>query len=480
MEEEQYMSSDVKSFVKKLNVALRDREVDYMEKLYEDDFNNLTESIFQVSSWPSEKQVAPLVNDDQNFLVLYKEMYFRHIYAKLRPSVYDRFDSFQNYIDLFNIILGLNSAEPELEIPSVWLWDIINDFIYQFRSFHQFRNDVRGLKDTLKHDEMQILREAPHVWSAQTVVPYFHALIAKAEGGADTVHPFFHNIAEFSIIGLTHLMTLLSDYHTALQVLEDVDLSPSSRPYFTRVTACYTSLYYFKSFAYLMLRRYSDAIDALTSFISHINANKNTIPRSYQEANIKKKIDHMHGLLAIAMVLCPRDVDENKVHEVYGDKIARMRAGDVSAFEEVFNECSPKFINTSVPDYDDDSYTQDAHKLQLKMFTNEVKQRAKHSDVYAYLKMCTNMSVTTLCSLLDCDEDTLSTYLLSMKHKATNLVQDNTNQDAAPNATQCHFFVEDNTVHVMETKALEKHGEYFIRTILKYEDLIDDIKRIQC
>lgn len=480
MDDEQYLSSDVKNFVKKLNIALRDRDVDYMERLYEVDFNHLTESTFQVSSWPSEKQVAPLVNDENNFLVLYKEMYFRHIYAKLRPSLYDRFDSFQNYIDLFNIILGLDSTDPELEIPSVWLWDIINDFIYQFRSFHQFRNDVGGLKAALKPEEMQILRDHCHVWSAQTVVPYFHALIAKAESSSDSVHPFFHNIAEFALIGLAHLMCILADYHTALQVLEDVDLTQTKRPYYLRVTACYTSLYYYRSFAYLMLRRYSDATDALTFFLSYINSNKNSTPRSYQEDCIKKQVDHMYGMLAICLVLCPRSSgDETKVQELYAEKISRMQSGDITAFEEVFSECCPKFINTCVPDYDDDHYSQDAHKLQLRMFLNEVKQRAKHSEVYGFLKLCSTIAMPTLCKLLDCDEDTLSTYLLAMKHKATNLTGTDKGAAALEGSSPLTFFIGQDCVHVMESKPLAKHGEYFMRTILKYEDLIDEIKRIR-
>ena len=39
-------------------------------------------------------------------ICLYKELYYRHIYSKLTPTVQQRADSFQNYCDLFNHILG--------------------------------------------------------------------------------------------------------------------------------------------------------------------------------------------------------------------------------------------------------------------------------------------------------------------------------------------------------------------------------------
>jgi translation initiation factor 3 subunit L len=46
------------------------------------------------------------------------------------PTLEQRFESFRNYVKLFNAIL---SAEKplELEIPIQWLWDIIDKFIYQ-------------------------------------------------------------------------------------------------------------------------------------------------------------------------------------------------------------------------------------------------------------------------------------------------------------------------------------------------------------
>jgi translation initiation factor 3 subunit L len=46
------------------------------------------------------------------------------------PTLEQRFESFRNYVKLFNAIL---SAEKplELELPIQWLWDIIDEFIYQ-------------------------------------------------------------------------------------------------------------------------------------------------------------------------------------------------------------------------------------------------------------------------------------------------------------------------------------------------------------
>ena len=43
---------------------------------------------------------------DQLFLTLYRELYFRHVYAKLEPNVDDRFQSYENICELFNLLLS--------------------------------------------------------------------------------------------------------------------------------------------------------------------------------------------------------------------------------------------------------------------------------------------------------------------------------------------------------------------------------------
>ena len=70
-------------------------------------------------------------------------MYYRHIYASIQggPTLEQRFESYRNYVQLFNAIL---SAEKplELELPIQWLWDIIDEFIYQVKILLSFRYNM--------------------------------------------------------------------------------------------------------------------------------------------------------------------------------------------------------------------------------------------------------------------------------------------------------------------------------------------------
>lgn len=74
--------------------------------MYESGWNRITQQYYANEEWPEGEIVAGLVGGDQLFLTLYRELYFRHVYAKLEPNVDDRFQSYENICELFNLLLS--------------------------------------------------------------------------------------------------------------------------------------------------------------------------------------------------------------------------------------------------------------------------------------------------------------------------------------------------------------------------------------
>jgi RNA polymerase I-associated factor PAF67 len=68
-----------------------------------------------------------------------QEMYFRHLYATCQPTLEQRVASWDNYQGLFGVILHGNV---NMQLPNAWLWDMIDEFIYQFQSFAQYRGKL--------------------------------------------------------------------------------------------------------------------------------------------------------------------------------------------------------------------------------------------------------------------------------------------------------------------------------------------------
>jgi len=113
---------------------------------------------------------------DQIFLILYRELYYRHVYSRLQPNIDDRFHSYENSCELFNYLLSMSAIFSELrlhnlccitdsdgpvplDLPEQWLWDIIDEFIYQFQSFCVWRSKIKSKSD----DELVMLADAGQV-----------------------------------------------------------------------------------------------------------------------------------------------------------------------------------------------------------------------------------------------------------------------------------------------------------------------------
>lgn len=75
---------------------------------------------------------------------------------------------------------------------------------------------------------------------------------------------------------------------------------------FTRVTACHISVFYYVGWAYLMMRRYTDAIKTFSNILFYIGRTKQYHTRSYQYDQILKKNEQMYALLALAVSISPQ------------------------------------------------------------------------------------------------------------------------------------------------------------------------------
>jgi translation initiation factor 3 subunit L len=107
--------------------------------MYESGWNRITQQYYSNEEWPEGEVVSGLVGGgeiilnqprekkgsfltdsrgscfdgiDQLFLTLYRELYFRHVYAKLEPNVDDRFQSYENICELFNLLLSRSWSFP--------------------------------------------------------------------------------------------------------------------------------------------------------------------------------------------------------------------------------------------------------------------------------------------------------------------------------------------------------------------------------
>jgi translation initiation factor 3 subunit L len=468
--------------------------------MYESSFAKITEKYFKASSWPPVEAVAPYVDYDHVFCMLYKEMYYRHIFARLTPTLEQRCASWDNYCELFGVILQGNV---NMQLPNLWLWEMVDEFIYQFQSFAQYRGKL-ALKSP---EEVEALRGAPQTWNVLGVVNYLQALadtsgvvrILEQERGGEVGFSAkegydYHTsnvlrvLGYFSLVGLARVHCLLGDYAGGLRALDPIDLD---RPgLFTKVAGAHVTTLYYVGFAYLMARRYTDAIRAFNAALVYIARHKAFHARAAGYEQILKKAEQMYALLAIAVALCPQhklleDGVKSALADKYAEKMVKMNGGDEGVYDELFSYACPKFITAAVPDFESDardggSHSQEAYRLQLRMFLSEVRASALLPLVRSFLKLYTTIPVAKLAALMDYEEGALRQVLLALKRKAT--VKEWRGGASALDGVwvptgDVDFYIDGDMVHVVDSKPQRQYVYELVTAIDKQRELQTLLRR---
>jgi len=282
----------------------------------------------------------------------------------------------------------------------------------------------------------------------------------------------------------------LGDYFLALKTLEPIELNKSShkrKAIYSQVSGCYITLYYYLGFSYLMTRRYVDAIKTFSIVLLYILRTKQFhSTSSHQFDQLSKKNEQINALLAITVSLCPQRIDEavhSDLRNKYSDKLGRLQRGDDSAFRELFIVACPKFISPA-PQYGTVGQHRETAQLSLEMqhqldcFLKEVEEQKMIPTLRSYLKLYTSIKTSKLAHFLETDEEKLRTYLMCVKHKTHNIVWNGGSpaSGSLASSSDVAFFVDQDMVHIANTKVSRRCGEFFIKQIIKLDDLVRQLE----
>jgi len=168
----------------------------------------------------------------------------------------------------------------------------------------------------------------------------------------------------------------------------------------------------------------------------------------------------MYGLLAICVQLSPQRIEEN-VHlvlrEKYGDRMKPQKGTDEKFYEELFAHAAPRFITVGQIGGENG----DPVKLQANLFLNEIKAQAALPVIKSYLKLYTTISLEKLAGFLEMDPIDLRSYLMCLKHKTREEIQD------------LDFIITDQgMIQIFTTKHTQKTFEkFFIRQNKKFDSI---------
>ncbi|TKA54941.1 hypothetical protein B0A53_02414 [Rhodotorula sp. CCFEE 5036] len=447
---------------------------------YEQGWNRLSDKFFPKQEWPDAEVIAPLVNHDEA------------------------------YCNLFNLILNSSGPVP-LTLPIDWIYNIIDEFVYQYTSFALWRNKTQGKTE----EEKAILAESGQVWSCYSVLNVLYSLIQKskildqlaaAQKGEDVEAaageygsiPLYHHLGYFSVLALVRVHVLLGDYTLALSMLDHIELD--KKALLTRVTAAHVSTYYYVGFAYLMLGRYPDAIRSFSHILFFVLRLKH-FQRGSQFDQINKTADRMYALLAIAQALCPTKVDEGiatAMKDKFGDQYGKMVRGGpdaLASFQELFTHGAPRFISPNPPPYESESdetlaafaAQPDPSQHQLAIFLAAVEPQLSTSTLRSFLRLYTTLGTDKLAKFLDLDdEETVLEMLMTAKAAARKVTWTSGGllEGEETPVSDINFGISEASpapfshghLTVAQSTTSRRYGDFFSRHALKFADVYDQLR----
>ncbi|KAG7675274.1 hypothetical protein Ndes2526B_g08141 [Nannochloris sp. 'desiccata'] len=496
----------VQDFVVYFYRHIRERNIREIYTMYSHTFPVLSERFFKGSSWPRAEAVSHLVDHDHVFCMLYKELYFRHMYAAGTPAPEQRHESWANYRELFTVILQSNL---NMQLPNGWLWDMIDEFVYQFQSYLQYRGKLAGKAP----EEIAALRAAEDLgaWKTEDVINFLEQLASRSgiredlsttagvealyssEGYNPTSSNVRRMLGYFSLIGLLRVHCVLGDHVTGLRAL--APLNPFNRKclFATKIPMAAITMAYYCGFAYLAMQRHVDAARCFNFGATYVARVKGHHPRGPGYDQMLKKNEQMYALLAITLALCPaasRQLDEsvaNTLREKYGEKTRNMTSGAIDAFEDLFAYACPKFASGVAPNWNDPTTNTNAaaYNTQLAAFMSLVEERKHLPAIKQVLKLYSSITIAKLGTLAELDEATVRAQL-DLLSKSAQVITWSSGDALSGEVQACgdiEFSVEmqngQELVLVRETKGTVLTGEFLVRHIQKFEDMVRDLDAIQ-
>lgn len=507
---EEAVPDDVVQYLIFFKKMIDEKNVSEIRSLYEHGFPDLTERFFQQRLWPSDETVENIVGSDSKlFMILYKELYFRHVYTRMQrgPSIAHRYESYQNYQELFCEILTPEDKPVNLELPNIWLWDIIDEFVYQFQAFCLYKANP-GKRSAEEYDDLVLIEANQTAWNIYPVLNILYSLLSKSqideqlcairEGrNPDDVanefgrSPLYFKLGYFSLIGLLRTHVLLGDYHQALKTVENLELDPKGL--YNTVPSCLVTLHYFVGFSHMMMRNYGEATKIFVNCLLYIQRTKNLHnlqqqhqqqKKSFQYDVIGKTNDQLYHLLAICLTLQPQRIDDSiqsQLLEKNGDRMNRMSNGDIDEFRLAFQQGGPKFLSPTTVVYEGLNQAKEPLIRQCNAFLEGIESQIMLPILRGYLKLYTTLPTKKLASFMDVPEaeyDTFVGKLLTFKMIVNELGKESADRSEIDDSTtDLDFYVDKDMIVIADTKVARRICEYFIKHIQKLQEINQKLKQ---
>jgi len=474
---------EVSSFLVEFADSVASGDLKLILEHYHDRWEQISKNNYRTTSWPTARavqKVLKLEGEFRNlFLALYKQLYYRHIFRRIEPGeeedphrdphrfVDDYIESFSNFTNLFNLFVKIWRGSTEIavfELPNLWLWDIIHSFVSQCQNFHLWKATLDGEKTELSSELQRKIKET-ECWNPVAVFRYL-TLFTWFAGIPVRLSPSHRTqadnemqsiLGQFSVIGMLRLHTLLGDYTTALETLENIELRTNNIA--TAIWDCDLTISYHMAVCYLMKGRFADAL----SIVPEVQAKYGILLEGAVSDTTHHRISGWYNKIKKMEGICK--------FMCWNPEIAAVFQDEAESIENVvmrkWIECCPEYISPKPPSFNGGSNRNYVQEAQERAFELLVKPRFELDNVRSSLTVYRSVDLPTLGN--DISENNYLTQLIKFK-LATRQIQKGADDLPHEGSWGCccdsDFFIKDNFLETREIESDHSYAEELSKLIL--------------
>eukprot|EP00331_Platyophrya_macrostoma_P007565 CAMPEP_0176425458 /NCGR_PEP_ID=MMETSP0127-20121128/11399_1 /TAXON_ID=938130 /ORGANISM="Platyophrya macrostoma, Strain WH" /LENGTH=526 /DNA_ID=CAMNT_0017806619 /DNA_START=43 /DNA_END=1623 /DNA_ORIENTATION=- len=484
-----------RKFIIELQNALISNKTDELLFLYDRKFNLLCDAQFKTTMWPTVEEIEEdeSIEIQINTFFLYNELTFRHAYARLQnnltPEV--RINTYKNYINFFN---QLADTKEDIALPNQWIWDMLDEFLYQFQNFCQFRIKVKDENDS---SYQYYLENIDDIWTFDSVLNILTTFVEKSKilqagknalAESQTVPNILFYCGHYSLVSLCRLHTLVCDYSAALKAVEPIDFKKLH--IYTKSFPCLITLFYYAGFSYLMQKKYKESVKLIEFMLSFYLKYKQFYSKSYQFETMNKLAEKSLYVLSLGLVFYPTAIDENisaALREKY-ERTEKLSKYDLATFTEMFNYGSPKLM-VAVKDQEhfksfgfDKNYTELLNQ-QKELLLSEFQKIQQLNNLSGVLRLYSSIKLPKLAKVMKMSEDQLK-ELIDLYQARNNAPTSSSPFETTivkklvDSIPKMEIIIEKDNIKIKEALTKPNFAKIFSRNMQKIEEIVKDLEKI--
>lgn len=162
------------------------------------------------------------------------------------------------------------------------------------------KSNINKQLEVLKHATLSLTITNPSGNIDQSqFTKHQQELLMDLENDLFAQSSLYKMLGYFSLVGLLRLNSLFGDYYLAINAMQFVELDIHKQLLIARVPSCIITTCYYVGFAYLMMRRYEDAIKVFVDALIYIQRTRTMLQAPTRSLlNDMVKFKKIKGLVA--------------------------------------------------------------------------------------------------------------------------------------------------------------------------------------